>query len=68
MIYFLFIHDLFFIYNFDSFYLYTDFYRNRKSNIDLIRMFMDITDKINVKIHDQILDSDHYPIFTRHFC
>lgn len=40
-----------------------DFYRNKKSNLDLILSTMSNADKIHVRIHDETWGSDHYPIF-----
>ena len=40
-----------------------DVIKNIKSNIDLVFSTVNLADKINVKIHDDLLGSDHYPIF-----
>ena len=40
-----------------------DFSRNFKSNLDLIFSSTNISDLIDVKVHDETWGSDHYPTF-----
>lgn len=42
---------------------HVDLHRNTKSNLDLILSTMNIADKIHLKVYDETLGSDHYPIY-----
>lgn len=55
------INNNLFLHNLNSL-THIDFYRNKKSNIDLILSSMNIADKIMIETHDETLGSDHYPI------
>ena len=51
-----------FVHNHDTL-THLDVYRNNKSNIDLVLSSMNIAEKISVKVYDETLGSDHFPIY-----